>query len=150
MVSIDWSTAAGVLLVGGGAITGVVAVLLALVKNWASIKKRLTFKSVVSIPTASQKTQEAPLEVANDMAIKKRGADEPAPPGAIKWVQDIREAMGSAKAESILASLTAGESRDQARSRRIAELEVVAPVKQAVAAKATVAVPIATEATVAQ
>ena len=53
----------------------------------------------------------------------KRKADEPPPSGAVAWVLDICEAMGTAKAESVLAALTSGSTRDQARMARIAELE---------------------------
>jgi len=52
-----------------------------------------------------------------------RGADDPAPPGAIEWVEDICIAMGSAPSTSILNSLRAGQSRDQARAARIVELQ---------------------------
>lgn len=54
---------------------------------------------------------------------QKRSADEPAPPGAVQWVNDIMLAMGSAKAESVLSALADGATRDQARMLRIAELE---------------------------
>ena len=52
-----------------------------------------------------------------------RSADESPQVAAVNWVADIVAAMGSAPAESKLAALLAGETRDQARSRRIAELE---------------------------
>jgi hypothetical protein len=52
-----------------------------------------------------------------------RSADAPAPPGAVQWVADIRSAMGAAMAESVLAALADGATRDQARMLRIAELE---------------------------
>jgi len=55
---------------------------------------------------------------------KVRGADELAPPGAVEWVEDIGSAMGpSVSAETVLMSLRAGQSRDQARATRIAELQ---------------------------
>lgn len=54
---------------------------------------------------------------------QKRSADEPAPPGAVQWVNDIMLAMGDAKAESVLSALADGATRDQARMLRIAELE---------------------------
>ena len=54
---------------------------------------------------------------------KVRGADDPAPPGAVEWVEDICGAMGSAPAGTMLSSLKAGQSRDQARATRIAELQ---------------------------
>jgi hypothetical protein len=54
---------------------------------------------------------------------KQRAADEPAPPGAVEWVQDIDAAMGDAPDTSKLAALKAGATRDTARSLRIAELE---------------------------
>jgi len=55
--------------------------------------------------------------------VKVRDADDPAPPGAVDWVEDIHKAMGSAPATTILTSLKAGQSRDQARAARIAELQ---------------------------
>jgi len=52
-----------------------------------------------------------------------RAADEPAPAGAIEWVNDICEAMGAASAETKLKALVAGSTRDNARALRISELE---------------------------
>jgi len=57
------------------------------------------------------------------VGVKVRGADELAPPGAVEWVEDICGAMGLAPAETMLSSLKAGQSRDQARATRIAELQ---------------------------
>jgi len=54
---------------------------------------------------------------------QKRSADAPAPPGAVQWVNDIMLAMGAAKADSVLAALADGATRDQARMMRISELE---------------------------
>ena len=56
-------------------------------------------------------------------ATVTRSADEPPPPGAIEWVNDIYAAMGEASAESILTCLAGGATRDEARSARIKELE---------------------------
>jgi hypothetical protein len=56
-------------------------------------------------------------------ATVTRLADEPPPPGAVEWVQDIQSAMGDASAESILTCLEDGATRDEARSARIKELE---------------------------
>ena len=53
----------------------------------------------------------------------RRAADEHPPLGAVEWVEDIRMAMGSASAESVLQCLTDGATRDAARRARIEELE---------------------------
>jgi len=60
----------------------------------------------------------------SDPLTVKRLADEPPPVGAVEWVQDICGAMSGAEAESVVVCLRAGATRDQAKSARIAELEV--------------------------
>lgn len=57
----------------------------------------------------------------------KRSADAGAPPDAIDWVLDITCAMGASHASCVLEALTDGCSRDQARARRIAQLEASKP-----------------------
>jgi len=59
----------------------------------------------------------------DDKRVVVRSADAPPPAGAQEWVQDIIGAMGGAKPESVLDALKSGETRDEARSRRITELE---------------------------
>jgi len=59
-------------------------------------------------------------------------ADELPPPGAVAWVEDIVKSMGSASADSIIAQLTSGASRDAAQVARIRDLEG-RPVETAVA-----------------
>ena len=63
------------------------------------------------------------FRTAKPKAADERSADDPAPPGAIEWVEDICEAMGDASAESKLYALTVGSTRDNARAFRITELE---------------------------
>ena len=115
MVSIDWPVVMGVLLTllgglgtaGGGA--------------WWWFKRAKTPVSPkpATVPVVTRFTNTVDTEPVSDV----RGADDPAPPGAVAWVQDIVAAMGAAKADSILPALVAGESRDIARARRIGELE---------------------------
>ena len=52
-----------------------------------------------------------------------RAADEPAPVGAVEWLEDMWGAMGDASDTSKVEAAKAGCSRDQACMRRIAELE---------------------------
>lgn len=59
----------------------------------------------------------------NDVPVVVRSSDAPPPAGAQEWVVDIIGAMASASAESKIAALVNGSTRDEARSRRIAELE---------------------------
>ena len=59
----------------------------------------------------------------NDVPVVVRPSDAPPPAGAQEWVADIIGAMASASAESKIAALVNGSTRDEARSRRIAELE---------------------------
>jgi hypothetical protein len=56
-------------------------------------------------------------------AIVSRSADSGPPTGSVEWVVDIRKAMSNAPAETVLQALTDGVSRDEARYRRITELE---------------------------
>ena len=55
--------------------------------------------------------------------LTSRLADESAPPGAVKWVEDIVKSMGSASADSMIVQLRAGASRDVTQVARISELE---------------------------
>ena len=59
----------------------------------------------------------------NDVPVVVRSSDAPPPAGSQEWVVDIIGAMASASAESKIAALVNGSTRDEARSRRIAELE---------------------------
>lgn len=63
------------------------------------------------------------VKTPNDVPVVFRSSDAPPPAGAQEWVADIIGAMGGAKPESVLDALKSGETRDEARSRRIAELE---------------------------
>jgi len=99
-VSINWQPIIGGILIAGGAI-------------WAAV----------------QAWRSRPVKAANPGRPVEpddpshRSADEPPPPGAQDWVNDIAAAMGDASAESKLTALRDGLTRDQARMARIAELE---------------------------
>ena len=96
MISIDWLQVIGAILISVSGLGGLA---------WGGKAAWTKFR------TATPKT-------ADD-----RSADEPAPPGAIEWVSDICDAMGSATAESKLKALLVGSTRDNARALRIYELE---------------------------
>jgi hypothetical protein len=120
MVTIDWSFV-GVVLTSLGGI-GTVA--------WGafmlpSILRHI--KAVQSVTADVVPVKTVTLDVKSDspLAVVPRGADQIAPPGAVEWVLDICSAMSMAEPGTILESLKVGESRDQARTRRIAELEDV-------------------------
>jgi hypothetical protein len=68
-----------------------------------------------------------------------RSADAGPPPGAVEWVIDIQAAMGASHASNVLEALTDSCSRDQARARRIEQLEASKPVATATAAFVSVA-----------
>ena len=57
-----------------------------------------------------------------------RSADAGPPPGAVEWVSDITTAMGASHASCVLEALADGCTRDQARARRIEQLEAGKPV----------------------
>lgn len=57
-----------------------------------------------------------------------RSADAGPPPGAVEWVLDITTAMGASHASCVLEALADGCCRDQARARRIEQLEAGKPV----------------------
>ena len=96
MISIDWQQVIGSILIGGSGIGGAI---------WAAIAGWKKFRTG------------RPAE------ITERSADAPAPAGAVEWLTDVCKAMGDASAESKLAALIQGATRDQARMLRIAELE---------------------------
>lgn len=120
MVTIDWSFV-GVVLTSLGGI-GTVA--------WGafmlpSILRHIKAVQSVTADVAQIKTVTLDVKPSNPLAVVPRGADQNAPPGAVEWVLDICSAMSMAEPGTILESLKVGESRDQARTRRIAELEDV-------------------------
>lgn len=96
MIAIDWQQIIAWLLLGGSGIGGLI---------WGGKVAWTKFRS-------AKPDEETP-----------RSADEPAPPGAVKWVLDIDKGMGSASAEAKLAALKVGASRDHAMALRISELE---------------------------
>lgn len=57
-----------------------------------------------------------------------RSADAGPPPEGVEWVVDIRTAMSESHASCILDALEDGCTRDQARARRIEQLEAGKPV----------------------
>ena len=127
MLSVNWSQIiAIVLLVLGGSGTAIIAVYMAY--QWLKTRKAAK-PTVVPSPVTPDKG------VAGDTAV--RGADDPAPTGAVDWIKDIKSAMGGSSPESILAALLAGETRDQARYRRIKELEQAVKPNAVVPAKET-------------
>ena len=120
MVTIDWSFVGVVLSSLGG--IGTVA--------WGafmlpSILRHIKAVQSVTADVAQIKTVTLDVKSDKPLAVVPRGADQNAPPGAVEWVLDICSAMSMAEPGTILESLKVGESRDQARTRRIAELEDV-------------------------
>ena len=103
-ITLNWPLIGGVLLIASGAIFGAAQIGVTLWKRRAS--------AVPRVPVVNTVGEKPP-----------RPSDMKPSIDAVDWVKDIVHAMGSASADSVLASLTAGESRDEARSRRIAELE---------------------------
>jgi hypothetical protein len=73
------------------------------------------------------------------IATVARSADAGPPPGAVEWVVDIQTAMGASHASNVLEALTDSCSRDQARARRIEQLEASKPVVSTIASFATAA-----------
>jgi len=113
VITVDWSFVGMVLVVLGGIGTAILAV-----TKWPAFKAA---SSGVLPVTQIVAPVDAPVVDAD--AVTGRGADVPAPPGAVAWVLDICKAMSMAEPGTILEALKIGESRDQARTRRIAELE---------------------------
>lgn len=105
MLTIDWQQLLGWLLVGASGLGGAV---------WGFLKitagRSPAWSTLTPVPTDS-KTANA------------RSADAPPPEGAVAWVADLCEAMGDASADSKLAVILIGSTRDAARAARIAELE---------------------------
>jgi hypothetical protein len=101
VVSIDWQQLLGWVLVGGSGLGGVV---------WGILKATTGLKSgwrtLTPVPTANV-----------------RSADALPPDGSVLWVEDLCQAMGDASAESKLAVILSGSTRDGARAARIRELE---------------------------
>lgn len=136
MLSINWSQifAVVLLVIGGAGTTALVPV--AGYKGYQWWKARKAAKPTVVPPKATTVVTTVTVDKATVVDPAVRGADDPAPEGAVEWIKDIKTAMGGSSAESMLAALMAGESRDKARSRRIAELErsnkpqAVAPAKE--------------------
>lgn len=137
MLSVNWSQifAIVLLVIGGAGTTALIPV--AGYKGFQWWKARQAAKPAVVpakvIPVAPSITPNDATVV--DLAV--RGADDPAPAGSIEWIKDITAAMGGSSAESMLDALLAGETRDQARSRRIKELEQAVKPNAVVPARET-------------
>jgi hypothetical protein len=84
--------------------------------------------AIVYVP-AAMKAKPAKPDTPNT-----RSADAGPPPGAVEWVLDIQTAMGASHASNVLEALADGCCRDQARARRIEQLEAHKPVAMATAA----------------
>lgn len=95
MIQIDWQQVVAYLLLGGSGIGGLI---------WGGKAALTKFRS-------------------GKPASTERSADAPAPAGAVEWAVDICKAMGDASADSKLAAILLGVTRDGARQARIAELE---------------------------
>lgn len=95
MIQIDWQQIIAYLLLGGSGIGGLI---------WGGKAALAKFRS-------------------GNGDVKARKADDPAPFGAVEWVEDITAAMSGASADTILRSLRNGHSRDVAMGVRISELE---------------------------
>ena len=96
MIAIDWQQVIGSILIGGSSLGGAI---------WAAIIAWKKFRTGTPVVTA------------------ERSADAPAPAGSVEWAVDICKAMGDASADSKLAAILLGVTRDGARQARIAELE---------------------------
>lgn len=103
MISIDWQQVIAYLLLGGSGLGGTI---------WAAIAGWKKFRTG-----------------ATSTATTERSADAPAPGGAVEWVKDIEQAMGSASAESVLMALRTGYTRAEAQQMRIVELETAPKAK---------------------
>ena len=113
MVTIDWAFVGMVMVIVGGIGTVV----------WGAVMLHGRSKTVNLTPIANREPVKPVTAEPN--AVFPRGADMAAPPGAVDWVHDVCAAMSMAEPGTVLESLRGGESRDQARTRRIAELEEV-------------------------
>lgn len=100
MVDVNWEPIVGSALLAIGAVWSLIAGGLA----WIRRSKAPAATTVTADPLA-------------------RSADSGPPPDAVAWVVDIVDAMGMAPESSKLAAILAGLTRDQARAKRIQELE---------------------------
>lgn len=113
-IDLNWEPIAGSVLIAIGAVWSLITGGLAWRKRQSSRPPRPERERANDSPTA-----------VSTSADSVRSADAPAPAGAVEWVVDILAAMGKSDSDSVLEALTAGESRDTARARRIAALESV-------------------------
>ena len=108
MISVNWQWLAGIGLIG----VSLIALLI-----WAGPALMLWAADRLWSPANRSQEPAKPDQPA------ERGADEPPPPGAVAWVNDIATAMSAAASEDVLAALEMGATRDKARELRIASLE---------------------------
>jgi hypothetical protein len=105
VLTIDWQELLGWILVGGSVLGGAL---------WGFLK------ITAGRTSAWSKLTPAPID---SKTTNARSADAPPPQGAVEWVADLCDAMGDASADSKLAVIMIGATRDEARAARIAELE---------------------------
>ena len=108
MISVNWQWVAGIGLIG----VSLIALLI-----WAGPALLMWAADKLWSPANRSDAPAEPEQPA------ERGADEPPPPGAVAWVNDIANAMSAAASEDVLAALEMGATRDKARELRIASLE---------------------------
>lgn len=118
-VTVNWIPILGIGLIVVGLIGG--AIVGGLV--WYSKRSSSPVKEPVKIPAKPVVSVTTLDGIFPEKIPAKRGADDPAPPGAIEWVQDIVDAMSAAGAPSKLEALLAGSSRNMAQLKRIKEVE---------------------------
>jgi hypothetical protein len=125
VISLDWSNIIGSFLLIAG-LCGVIIV----VGVWLADKFNASSRDWIQIDQ---------IETKPDKPTATRSADAGPPPGAVDWIVDIQAAMGASHASNVLEALTDSCSRDQARARRIEQLEASKPVATATAAFVSVA-----------
>jgi hypothetical protein len=113
VISLDWSNIIGSFLLIAG-LCGVIIV----VGVWLADKFNASSRDWIQIDQ---------IETKPDKPTATRSADAGPPPGAVEWVVDIIHAMGAAHASCILEALSDSCTRDQARARRIEQLEAHKP-----------------------
>lgn len=116
-ISVNWSAIAGTGLIVVGGMASIAYAL-----AWYMNREK-TVKPVVPSPEKSVVTVTATDLKQITAKPVKRGADDPPPPGAVAWVEDIVDAMSAAEPQSKLEALLASSSRNMAQAKRIKEVE---------------------------
>ena len=97
--------------------------------NWPEIIRWLLLilggggTAALAVGWASSGAKPKPVTPKDPESTPVRSADAGPPDGAVEWVENIWLAHSGAAADSVIASLRAGDTRDKAQARRIAELE---------------------------